>query len=441
MRFKLNKSRLFKNLSWIFWGNVIHSLLQFLLNIYVARKLSLDDKGIIDYSTAYITFFTAVASLGFGSTITKEFSTHKDQIGEYLCSCIWSSAICGFACMGILQIIIRILNPGDNTLFIVSLCQSTSIVFSSMNLFVYWYRYNNKANVAAIMRLIAFFISAAWRILAVHLPNALIIYVCGTAAEVLLFGVFMAISFFRRYPNRIRCSFTISKDALKRSYPFIFAAVLITVYSQSDRIMLKNMIDSDAVALYTASAVLAGALSMIPASLIEAFRPDIMEYKQKNENLYQTRFRQLYCIIFWASVAYGLFVTVFSKQIILITYGEKYRGAISSLALIVWYSAFSYFGAVNNMYMVAEGKNKWVEVTTLVGALGNLALNAILIPQMGIVGAALASLLTQIVTNFAMMWIIPDLRKGFSFLCKGVAFIGVIPQSLKNKQKKENEEV
>lgn len=415
-------NRLVKNISWIFFGNVLHSLLQFALNIYVARKLDLDSKGILDYATAIITFFTSLASLGYGSTITKEFSTKKDEIGEYLCSCMLASAIAGSVCIGILQIIVRILNPGEHQLHIVCLCQSTSIVFSSMNLFVYWYRYVNKANIAAIMRLIAFFISALWRILAIQLENSLIVYVCGTAAETLIFGILLATFFFCHYKGKTKCSYFKAKDALKRSYPFIYASILVTVYSQSDRVMLKNMMSSEAVAIYSVSAVLAGALSMIPSSLIEAFRPDIMEYKQKNDTLYRKRLRQLYCVIFWTSTLYGLFVSIFAREIILFVYGEKYIEAVSSLALIVWYSAFSYFGAVNNMYMVAEGKSKWVVSTTFIGALGNVLLNAILIPYMGIVGAALASLLTQVLTNFLMMWIIPVLRPGFYLLIKGITF-------------------
>jgi len=427
---KLLRNRLFKNISWIFFGNVMHSLLQFLLNIYVARKLSLASNGILNYSTALIAFFTAIASLGYGNTITKEFSTKKEKVGEYLCSCILSSAAVGAICIVLLQIILRILNPGENQLYVVSLCQSTSIIFSSMNLFVYWYRYENQANLAAIMRLVAFFISALWRVLVLSLQYSLVWYVCGTAVETLVFGVLMASFFFRHYKGRIKCSIKTSKEALKQSYPFIFAAVLITVYGQSDKVMLKSMINAEAVALYSVSSVLAGALSMIPSSLIEAFRPDIMEYKGNNDYLYRKRFRQLYCVIFWASTFYSLFVTIFAKQIILLLYGEKYIGAVSALALIVWYSAFSYFGAVNNMFMVAEGKNKWVEVTTLVGAIGNIALNAVMIPLMGIAGAAFASLLTQIVTNFLMMWLIPALRPGFLLLIRGLTFQDIIPKKI-----------
>ena len=180
------------------------------------------------------------------------------------------------------------------------------------------------------------------------------------------------------------------------------------------------MVGSSAVALYSASVTLASALSMIPSSLVEGFRPEIMDQKTTDESLYRSRFRQLYAVIFWSSVCYCTMITLFPQFVISLLYGQKYIDASSSLALVVWYSTFSYFGSVNNMYMVAEKKAHWVQITTTVGALSNIALNAVLIPKLGIVGAALASLLTQFVANFVMMWLVPGLRPGFQLMIEGI---------------------
>lgn len=70
--------------------------------------------------------------------------------------------------------------------------------------------------------------------------------------------------------------------------------------------------------------------------------------------------------------------------------------------------------------MVAEEKQKWVQATTLTGAVANIVLNFLLIPHIGIVGAALASLITQFLANFVLMAIIPDLRKGFGIMINGI---------------------
>ena len=171
---------------------------------------------------------------------------------------------------------------------------------------------------------------------------------------------------------------------------------------------------------------MAGAISIIPQALIEGFRPDILSFRNTDMEKYRRRLMQLYGLVFWLCIAYCLFTTFFAKYIILVLYGEKYLPAVGSLSLIVWYTSFSYFGAINNIYMVAENKIKWVQVTTFVGAIVNVILNYVFIPMFGVEGAALASLITQIITNFALLAIIPQLRENFIIIVRGITFNGMI---------------
>lgn len=417
-----SNNRLVKNVSWIFFSNVFHAILNFILGIYVARKLSLDDNGLINYAASWITFFSALSSLGIWATISKDFATYRNRDGEFLCSGIGARLIFGVISVGMLQIVVRVLNPGEPYLHLIVLCQSTSILFSSFDLFIYWFRYYNQANIVAIARIIAFGISALWRIIVLFLGADLIWYVVGTAAETILFGLMLVCCFATSYKGKFFFSFRTVKQMCMNSYPFVFSAILSTIYSQADKIMLKSMLNASAVALYSVSAYLATAIGMIPSALIEGFRADIMEYKGKDETLYKKRMRQLYGIVFWASISYCVFIAIFSKQILLMLYGDKYVSASKTLALIVWYSTFSYFGAINNLYMVAEGKAKWVQITTLSGAVGNVVLNYLLIPIWGIDGAALASLLTQFIANFVVLAVIKDLRPALKLMLNGVTF-------------------
>lgn len=419
-------NRLAKNVSWIFVGNVIHAILAFLLNIFVARMLTLNDNGLITYSTSWINFFTAVGTLGFSGIISREFSRSEENANRYIWSCIGARVAFSIVAIALLQIIVFISSPTEKLLHIIVLCQSSTILFSSFDIFIYWYRYKNQAKVTAVYRLIAFAISAIWRVVAIGIYKNIFFYIAGVSAETLLFSLFLYLFYKKYYTESVQIDRDTVKHMLSISYPFIFSAILSTVYGQADKIMLKSMVDNSAVALYNASATIAGLVVIIPTTLIEGFRPDIMDAKISDEALYQRRLRQLYAIVFWSCVAYGLFITVFAKQIILILYGEKYIGAVSSLSLIVWYTSFSYFGAINNVYMVAEDTQKWVQITTLVGAIANVVMNFVSIPIWGIVGAALASLLTQITTNFVLMAVIPDLRKGFTIMIKGILFREII---------------
>lgn len=413
-------SRLSKNVSWIFFGNVLHAILSFLLSILVARILNLNDNGLLTYATSWITFFSSVGSLGFHGIISREFSKNESRANEYIWSCIFARILFSVIAIIALQVIVRVASPNEPVLHTIVLCQSSTILFGTFDIFIYWYRYKNQAKITAGYRLLAFFFSAVWRVIAILVFDSLILYVIGVASETLIFIVFLIHFYRKNYTTQVSIKKDTMSSMLRMSYPFIFSAILSTIYGQADKIMLKSMIDNSSVALYNASMMIAGLVVIIPTTLIEGFRPDIMDAKNCNEMLYQRRLRQLYAIIFWTCIAYGVFITVFAQRIILLIYGQKYLGAVSSLSLVVWYTSFSYFGSINNVYMVAEEKQKWVQMTTLTGAVANIFLNFLLIPHFGIVGAALASLLTQFLANFILMAIIPDLRKGFGIMIKGI---------------------
>lgn len=417
---KFKHNRLANNISWIFFGNVAHSLLKFLLDAFVARILSLNDNGMLTYASSLISFVLVFCGLGFGSVITREFAEDEENAGRILGTCILTQVVTGSVAICVIQVIIRIIAPNEPELYPIVFLQSISSLWSGTGLLVYWFRYRNQAKYVAIVRMIAFAIAAVIRVVVLLLTQNIIIYLLSTLAESVFFTIFLAKFFLQTYKGTLGYSFTRLKRILRHSYPFISSALLQLIYAQTDKIMLKSMMSNEAVALYSAAAHLAGAISMIPSTLIEGFRPEVMEMTVKNKLLCQKRFRQLYAIIFWISIAYCLFVTFFDKYIILIMYGEKYLEATDALSLVVWYSAFSYFGSINNMYMVAEYKAKWVQITTLAGAVCNVVLNYLLIPEWGIMGAAMASLLTQFVANFLIMWIVKDLRPGFYNMIRGI---------------------
>lgn len=54
---KLFSNRLSKNVYWIFLGNILHAILAFLLNIFVARMLTLNDNGYSHMPVPGLLFF------------------------------------------------------------------------------------------------------------------------------------------------------------------------------------------------------------------------------------------------------------------------------------------------------------------------------------------------------------------------------------------------
>ncbi len=416
----LLKNKFTKNVSWVLIGNVLHAVFQFLLNIRAARILTEHDYGLMNYAVSIVALFTSIGTFGFSGVITKKFAENENEAGKYICSAVVSRMAFAIPLIAVIIIIGYIHAPTDRLLHAILLCHGLHVLYASGDLFVYWFRYKYKANLVAVVRLIAFIIMAIWRVLALLVFKSVLFYVIGTTLETAVFVLILLFIYLKESQPRLRIDFNAFKSMLRISYPFIFSALLATIYGQTDKIMLESMVSTESVAVYSVSLTLAGAISIIPTAIIEGFRPEILRYKEIDTYKYKKRMRQLYFMVFWLCIAYCVFITVLARPIILILYGEKYIESVKSLSLIVWYTSFSFFGGINNIYMVAESKTKWVQITTFVGAAFNIALNFLLIPFMGVVGAALASLITQIIANFAIVYIIKPLRPCFYLQIQGI---------------------
>lgn len=103
----------------------------------------------------------------------------------------------------------------------------------------------------------------------------------------------------------------------------------------------------------------------------------------------------LHSIIIYMGLAQSKFLTIFSKSVVNLLYGDAYLAAILLLQVITWYSAFSYMDSVRNIWMLAEEKQKYLWIINLSGALINVVGNFICIPLLGAVGAAMVSVFTQ----------------------------------------------
>lgn len=414
-----------KNLSWIFVGNVVHALGAFALNVLVARQLGTEQYGLVTYGLALVTFATSVCNLGLDAVITRFFAEDEKSYSVCLGSGIVARLTVSIIGIIALQVVMVVSGASDSKLQLLVLAQSSSLVYGSFDLFIYWFRYKYRADIPSILRMVAFVVSGVFQIFAVVVAGDVVLYALSYAAETGMYALLTMIAYWKIWRQRLQFSFLKLKQMLSLSAPFVFSAILSTVYGQTDRVMLNVMAGSSAVAYYSVSATLAGAISIIPIALIEGFRPSVMESKFVSGSMYRRRLSQLYAAVFWICVSYCLFIAAFAEPIIRIMYGDEYLPAVPALSLIVWYTSFSYFGSINNVYMVAEGKTKWVPILTGCGALINILLNLVLIPGLGIVGASAASLLTQIITNFILFGAIPELREGFKLMLNGIVLRGL----------------
>lgn len=395
---KLKGNRFFSNVMWDMGGKIFQMVLTLVVGMLTARYLGPSNYGVIGETASYVSFFSVICQLGFTSTAVKEIMDDKEKEGEILGTSIFFRVCTSLISTVAITCLLYVLKDGDRLIVWVAFLQSLSLIFQSFEMIHYWYQSRLETQVSVKIQSIAYVIMAAYKIALLAFGKSVEWFAFSTALEAAVVGAALLLVYGRGEGKKLSVSLRAGKEMFKRSYHFILSGLMVTIYSEMDKIMLGEMLSETAVGYYTAATKVSSMWSFVLTALINSSRPVIISSRSKSQELYVKQNKRLYAAIIWIGIAAGLAITVLGKIIIYIMYGAEYLPATSSLQISAWYTMFAMLGSARGIWIVCEEKAKYVKYYLGVGAVLNIILNYTLIPIWGPGGAAAATLVTQIFT-------------------------------------------
>jgi len=404
------RSRTVKNAAWIIGCRVVQAVLALVVTMISARYLGPSGYGLINYAASIVAFFIPVMQLGMNSTLVQEVIQEPSREGEAVGTTLVLTLISAVACVMGVAAFTAVANHGEMQTILVCILYSLLLVFRALEMIHYWFQAKLLAKYTSVAVLAAYVIVAAYRIILLVTGGSIYWFAISQAMDVALIAFSELVIYRKLSGQKLSFSWERAKKMLDKSKHYIIPGLMITVFAQTDRVMLKFMMNDEAVGFYSAAVSCASLTAFIFVAIIDSARPTILEGKKQSDELFGERMKLLYAIIIIFALLQSGFITLLAKPIVAILYGSKYGPTVQALQIVVWYTTFSYLGAVRDIWILAENQQKYLLVINLSGAAANVLLNAVLIPYWGINGAAVASLLTQMFTNVVTGWIIPAIR-------------------------------
>lgn len=177
------------------------------------------------------------------------------------------------------------------------------------------------------------------------------------------------------------------------SLPLMFSAFSGQVLMKFDTLLLGVYRDTGAVGVYDVVYSVAMLLMIMLLSFQYLAMPTFSEYHSRVE---YSAMRDIYALvskwIFFGTFPLAVAFLVFPTSVINLTFGAQYvSGAQALQVLALGFSLHAFLGPNTNA-LTAIGQTKFVMVVNASGAVANVALNLVMIPQYGILGAATATL-------------------------------------------------
>lgn len=417
---KLPRNKIIRNASWILICRVIQSVFALVISMITARYLGPANYGVVNYGASIAAFLYPISSLGLGNILVQETLGHPEEEGKiYGTSLILSLGASGLCMLGIWSFA-SWANAGEGETILVCVLYSFVLLAQAAELIRYWFQARFLSKYVSLISLGAYLVVSGYKILLFATGKSIYWFALSNAFDYLLIALGLLVTYRKLGGGKLAFSAHVARRMVRSSRHYIVAGMMVTVFAQTDKIMLKLMVGETATGYYSAAVACAGLTSFVFTAILDSARPAIFEAEKQSREKLESSVSLLYCLVTYLSLAQSAAMAIFAKPLVGILYGAQYTPAVDVLRLVVWYTTFSYLGAVRNIWMLAEGTQKYLWVINLSGAGANILLNALLIPLWGVMGAAAASLVTQFFTNVIVSIMIKPIRRNNLLILRGL---------------------
>lgn len=395
-KINIKKSRFLQNTSWIVGANLVQMVLSFIIGMISARYLGPSNFGVINYAAAIVAFFTSIASLGMEGVLVNKFTRTEYKNSEVLGTSLVMGLASSIISSIMVVLLVGVLKQWDGLMIAVTFLQSLTLVFKAFNVFDYWFQSKLLSKYPSIIKCLSYIVMSVYKIFLLITNKSVVWFAFSLGVDALFIAVGLMFCYFVIEKQRIGFNRKLISHILVQSSPFIISGLVSVIYTQIDKVMIEQFLkDSTQTGLYSAALTVCTTWLFLPQAFITSARPVIFEMKEQNNPRYIVRLKQLYSFIIWGCIAVALIITICAPIIIKILYGDAYVAATDTLRIVIWYTVFAMIGTARGIWILCEKKNKYVWKYLIVGSAVNVVLNACLIPCMGIIGAALATVFAQ----------------------------------------------
>lgn len=393
------------NSSWLLADKLIKIAGEILIGIWLARYLGAESFGMLSYALSFATIYVVVSGLGMEKLLIREFVSFPQKA-----DIIWSTGLRIKITASLIALLLAagintIISPLSTEVFYITFIILIGSFFRFSDIVKYRFESLISSKFAIIAEDIVYIIMSIVRVWLIINQRSLFEFSITYAAEFFLTSIslFLVYKIKNLSSSFIKYDKSIAFGLLKSSFPLIFASISVILYQRIDILMLNLIYSSKEAGIYTAATKLSEVWYIIPAIILPSIAPLILKLRNDNPKLYTLRFKQLYSAMIAISVILAISVTLISKPLTELIFGKAYSGSAPILDIHIWAAIPVFLGTASSNFLIFEDLTKISFYRTFLGLILNILLNFIFIPIYGGIGAAIATLISNIFATFSMI--------------------------------------
>jgi len=412
--------RIAKNTGVLLIAQVGSYLLAFFYMMYTARYLGPANFGILTFALAFTGIFGVFGDLGLRPLTIREVARDKSLAPKYLANVTLMKMILLAITFGLIALTINLMGYPQKTVTVVYLIALSVIFQAFTQMFYSIFQAFERMEYQAVGRLLNAALILAGAIFVIKhnldIVSFASLYVAG---GIMLLGYSSAVMKLK-FSNpalvlpakAIEFDWNFWKPVIKQALPFGLTTMFIMIYYYIDTVMLSLMKGSEVVGWYNAAYRLTLLPLFITAVFSSAIFPVMAQFSISSRNTLEFTYQKYFKYMILLSIPIGVGITLLSDRFIMLVFGGEYAPSIIALQILVWSSVFIFMNGVFGRLIESLNKQILGTKVAVIGAVLNVILNLLLIPQYGYIAASATTVVTEF-TIFVLLGVI-SFRLGYS---------------------------
>ncbi|WP_094229073.1 flippase [Methanolobus psychrotolerans] len=385
-----------KNTFFVAFSNIAAKIIAFIIAIYLARYLGVEDFGKYNFIITYLLLFGFIAGFGLDSVVIRDISKKPDEAGRIMSNASVIRILTSLTAIILAIITIHALKYPADTIFYIQLISAILLVQGLSYLFESLFQAKMKMEYAALSIIfpkIIFVIALYWIIRSnLGLKEILLAYLFSEFTRTIISFLYSK----RILKYRLHIDRVTFKDLFRKSLPFVIGYGLLILYNRFDILMLSIMKGDLAVGYYAAAYKLTESVLFIPGALAATLMPVMARQfdinKEKLEYMYNLGVKYILMLIL--PISFG--GVILGNEIIYMIYKEEFANSVMVFKILTFTIIFNSLISIQTVLLVAANKQQLNNISVSACAIINIILNLILIPQYSYVGAGIATLVSVV---------------------------------------------
>ena len=412
------------NTGWLFLDKIFRMGVGLLVIVWVARYLGPEQYGLFSYACAFVVLFSAIAALGLDGIVIRNI-VRDPSCAEGTLGTAFALKLLGGAAALLLSVgSIILLRHGEILTYWLVGITAAGMIFQAFDVIDFWFQSQVQSRYVVYARNAAFVIVAVIKIALILAGAPLVAFAWAGLAEIAI-GSLGLVIVYQTKGNKIKtwvANLAYGRHLLRDSWPLILSGIMIMIYMRIDQVMIGNMVGNAEVGIYSAAVRLAEAWYFIPMTVVGSVFPSIVEAKAISEELFYGRLQKLYNLMALMGYAVALPVTFMGGWLVTLLFGAAYARAGPMLSVLIWAGIFTNLGVARSSFLTTMNWTRIHFMTVALGCIVNVALNYLLIPLYGGMGAVAASCVAYWFAAHGACFVYKPLHKTGYMLTKAMLY-------------------